>query len=273
MPCSLCEQISYLMDATMTRHALGKILYLLLHVILILLGVSITQLSSNDTWAPVTISIGTSLVAAGAAGIVLYLWISFQANAAEVLSQVSAAGIVALMPFRSSKIKAEYDKRLASATKIEVLGLALSAFREDYRNELRGFASRADMKVLLLDPDAPNSLATFADLKDREEGLTPGRTRTDIIAFVREGWPIQQEFPDQFQIRLYRGTPAVNFLRLDDEAFWGPYLVGGASRNMPTFVVRRGGYLFRSLSEHFDSLWKESEPLTEQRVGALCGRQ
>ena len=63
--------------------------------------------------------------------------------------------------------------------------------------------------------------------------------------------------PHPFQVRLYRCLPSVNILRVDDELFWGPYLIREQSRNCPTFIVRRGGILFSRFTAHFDSIWAD----------------
>lgn len=43
--------------------------------------------------------------------------------------------------------------------------------------------------------------------------------------------------------------------RVDDDLFWGPYLVGKQSRNCPTFIARRGGVVFQRFMNHFDEIW------------------
>jgi hypothetical protein len=76
---------------------------------------------------------------------------------------------------------------------------------------------------------------------------------------------------DSFQIRLAITLPSINMFRIDDEIFWGPYLIssshyGRTSRNLPTMIVRRPGYMYDRLLDHFDEIWtgerlsREPEP-------------
>jgi hypothetical protein len=58
-----------------------------------------------------------------------------------------------------------------------------------------------------------------------------------------------------------KALPAINLLRADHEIFWGPYLMGQQSRNTPTLIAQRGGFLFDALKAHFDALWERSAPL------------
>jgi hypothetical protein len=58
-------------------------------------------------------------------------------------------------------------------------------------------------------------------------------------------------------VRLYRSIPALNICRVDEELFWGPYLVGGPSRNNPTIIVKKGGIMFDRLMNHFNMVWEK----------------
>jgi hypothetical protein len=57
-----------------------------------------------------------------------------------------------------------------------------------------------------------------------------------------------------------RCIPAINLFRIDDDVFWGPYLMQQQSRNTPTLLATRGGFLFDMLQKHFDALWAQSSP-------------
>ena len=75
----------------------------------------------------------------------------------------------------------------------------------------------------------------------------------------------------RFQVRLYKCLPSVNIFRIDDELFWGPYLIREQSRNTPTFIVRKGGILFDTLAKHFNTIWSDPELSRPVPAGWLEG--
>ena len=76
-----------------------------------------------------------------------------------------------------------------------------------------------------------------------------------MIQFLEQIGPLASSAGRPFDVRLYRCLPSINYFRIDDDIFWGPYLIPGQSRNMPTFIVRRGGILFDRLTLHFQQIW------------------
>ena len=60
--------------------------------------------------------------------------------------------------------------------------------------------------------------------------------------------------------------------------FWGPYLIGEVSRNMPTLLMETDGTVARRLLEHFDRIWTRfsreipKEWLRDNELGTLPAR-
>lgn len=232
-------------------------LYLVLHVVVVLLGAYIVAVGLPYTESSVSNGIGTSLIATGAAGWVIFLYVLTSSRASARIALLEEAGLREVFPRRAAAIKAKYDERLAKAGRhIDIVGCGLRALREDYAGSFPQWLERAPVRILLLDPEFPSTRFSLADMRDREEGASIGTIRTDVRAFLRAVVPIKDD--PRFTVRLYRAIPAVNYFRVDDEAFWGPYFVGNASRNMPTLLVHSGSFLFRNLEEHFDQLWNQS---------------
>jgi hypothetical protein len=112
------------------------------------------------------------------------------------------------------------------------------------------------VRVLVLDPEYPNSTDSYARLRDAEEKNAPGQIAQDVEAFIEQArHQFGGTFPSTFQIKKYRSIPTINIFRVDNDLFWGPYLLGRQSRNTPTFVVRRGSILFSAMNDHFEKLW------------------
>jgi hypothetical protein len=205
-------------------------------------------------------SVGSGLLATGIAGMVLFLYVRSSETLQNRLELILDAGFVNVFRHRSVRIKEHYDTRLHNAKQVDLIGLGLSAFREDYAREFANWSHRAQVRILLIDPDFPSSQHSLADLRDLEEGGKAGEIRSDVEVFEAEVRGNQDIDRGRFQIRRMRTIPAINLLRIDNEIFWGPYLMAERSRNTPTLLVRRGGFMFDDLERHFDATWKAAAP-------------
>lgn len=229
--------------------------YLLLHVIVFVVGVLFVREKSA-----VASGVGASLIAAAIAGWVLFVWVMVNQEQARRLDVLARVGLVDVFTARSTRIKERYDERLSGARQsIDIMGFGLRQLREDYRNDFEAWAGRAHVRILLIDPEAPASAMSHATQRDREEGNPTGGIAADVREFLAQTAAVRARHPDRFQVRLYSALPSIDIFRVDDEVFWGPYLMKTQSRNTPTFLVARGGGLFDRLVEHFDALWNDDE--------------
>jgi len=229
----------------------ANVIYILAHLCLMLLGFCL--LGSSSTVAK---GIGGSLVAAGLAGWVVLVYVLQSQTISDRIRMVMELGFISAFQGRSVLIKHEYDSRLASSKQqIDILGFGLKTLRQDYANHFQSWKARANVRILLIDPDYPDVQHSFADQRDVEERDRAGSIREDVEAFVTEVEPLLNENRlHTFEVKLYRCLPSVNLFRVDSEMFWGPYLIHQQSRNSPTFVVREGP-LFTTLIDHFDAIW------------------
>jgi hypothetical protein len=205
-------------------------------------------------------SLGSGLLATGIAGLVLYLYVRSTEQLQSQLDVIAKAGLIGVFRHRSIRIKEHYDSRLRQARRVDLIGLGLSAFREDYAGEFAEWSRRAQVRILLIDPEFPTRAQSLADFRDLEEGGTKGEIRSDVAAF--EAAIARDPGIDRakFQVRRMRAIPAINLLRIDEEIFWGPYLMSERSRNTPTLLVKRGGFLFDDLERHFEATWLAAAP-------------
>lgn len=204
-------------------------------------------------------SLGSGLLATGIAGMALYLYIRLTEQTQSRLEVLARAGISSVFPHRSVRIKEQYDRRLRSAKRIDLIGLGLSSFREDYAREFAEWSRRAEVRILVLDPDFPTKAQSLADYRDIEEGGAKGEIRAEIEAFQTAVQTDGDIDSTRFQVRRMRSIPAINLLRIDDEIFWGPYLMTERSRNSPTILVHRGGFMFDHLERHFEATWQAAK--------------
>ncbi len=231
------------------------------HTFCVLLGLLMMTSEGQKILGPVVgLSLGTGLIATGIAGLVLYLYVRSTFALQDKLQILTDAGLTNVFRHRSMRIKAEYDRRLEKAKQIDLIGYGLKAFREDYSEQFIAWSRKAHVRILLTDPDFPSTQYSFANIRDAEENRQVGETCESVLTFEQEVNGLEQLDRKRFQIRRMPTIPAINLLRIDDEIFWGPYLMGEQSRNTPTLLVRRGGFMFDALSRHFDATWEASAP-------------
>ena len=226
------------------------IIYWLVHIILIILGIVFFQIQDI-----LFKSIGTSLIAAGIAGLVIFGYIIFTQKINDKLDVISKYGIENIFEARAARIKSTYDEKLKNAkNNIDVLGFGLNALREDYLGDFVKWKASAKVRILLIDPDYPTEEISLANLRDQEEGDAAGEIKKEVNQFIKD---VDNIVDENFEIRLYRCLPSVNIFRVDDDLFWGPYLMKEQSRNTPTILVGSGGLLFDKLHSHFETIWND----------------
>lgn len=234
-----------------SRVTAGHYIYLLVYSLVFALGVICVQTGNT-----VMIGVGSSLVAAGIAGWVLFILVFIDQDERQKRKLVTDLGLVDAFESRSSQIKSEYDRRIDGArTSIDIMGFGLRALLDDYRDAFAGWAGKAHVRILLLDPDYPAVGRSYAAQRDIEEGNDEGRIARDVRTFLEQTRELRAQHPQTFRVRLYTSLPSINIFRVDDELFWGPYLVKSQSRNSPTFVVRKGGMLYDKLVDQFEGIW------------------
>jgi len=245
-----------------SKRWLSASVYALLHVVVFLIGFLLVR--SDGKVAP---NVGASLMAAGIVGWVIFVYIFLSESRVERFEIISQFGFVSAFEARASRIKSEYDQRLNRAAKsIDIMGFGLRALWDDYHEQFPQWQGRANVRILLIDPSSP-----YADQRDKEEDDLPGNIRQSVLRFLRDTKTLRASAGrHRFQIRLYTCLPSVNIFRVDDDLFWGPYLVHEQSRNAPTFIVRNGGILFRRMTSQFDKIWQDdqlSRPVRQEDEG------
>lgn len=229
-----------------------------LHVVLVLVGLLIINVDSVNRVLGVEVAtgLGVSIMAAGVVGIFLFLYVALSETTRSRLQAFSDAGLDAAFNYRSVRIKGEYDKRLERARRIDVVGYGLGSFLEDYSKDFARWSRQAKVRVVAINPSSPTNDVSYADDRDIEEGRDSGKTKADVerlIKSISENSDINKK---NFELRLFTSIPSVNIMIIDDEIFWGPYLLAEQSRNTFTLSVKKGGFMFDALENHFSQIWE-----------------
>lgn len=229
-------------------------IYVLSHTVLVFAGLALTAKGGV-----LSVSLGTALIATGVAGYVLFLYVGYEQARKRQLEVLERFGFTDGFEGRAAAIRKEYDDRVAKARQgIDILGFGLRQLREDYSDQFPAWAARCPVRILLIDPDFPTADASYALQRDREERVTPETIRGEVNSFLRATAALRRNAAHQgFEVKLYRCLPSINIFRVDDDLFWGPYLVHQYSRNTPTFIVRKGGIMYTKLEEHFNRIWDD----------------
>jgi hypothetical protein len=236
-----------------------NIFWIVGHIIMLAVGIFLTVIAAQSAHKEILLGTGGSLIASGIAGEILFLYIAASQETKDRLDLMAVAGLQRIFATRSVSIREEYHSRLSRAKEVDILGFGLSSFREDYGRKFAELSLNTSFRILLLDPDFPSSDLSVASIRDREEGNNQGDIRRDVEAFentVRETKGLDKA---NFQVRRLLALPSINVFRVDDEIFWGPYLIANQSRNMPTLLVRRGGFLYDQIKGHFEQLWTSNQ--------------
>lgn len=141
----------------------------------------------------------------------------------------------------------------AARNHADVLGFGLSSFREDHLKDFPRWKLHVPIRILLLDPEYPSAEHSYAHQRDAEERNPVGTISSQVLKFIEETRHLRDE---RFHIRLYRCLPMINMFRIDDDVLWGPFVIPEQSRNTPTFLCSRDGFLFDTLVSHFESIWQ-----------------
>lgn len=227
--------------------------YILIHALIIAAGMFVIIATDSPVW----VGVGTSLIATGITGETIFLYIFLSRDLSERVHALTQFGVVRIFDARSVRIRAEYDQRLTGAReRIDILGYGLRSLREDYLDSFAAWRERAHVRILLLDPSFPSASFSLAAQRDAEERQNVGTIAQDVRDFMDSVLPIvRAEGKYPFEVKLYRALPTLNIFRVDDDLFFGPYLLKQPSRNTPTVLLRRGGILFDRISAHFETLW------------------
>lgn len=230
-----------------------SILYLFCHLIVVAFGVMLCALGK-----PIPVAIGTSLIAAGIVGWVVFTYVFASNRISDSLHILSDFGIVKAFEGRQVTIRPEYDRLLNSASAhIDIMGFGLNALRQDYLPQFAVWKQKANVRILIIDPESPNGDLAYARQRDIEEGDPLGTISQQVRQFADDTKEIRNAAGlHSFEVRLYKCLPSVNIFRVDNKMFWGPYLIKQPSRNSPTFLLRQA-ILFDRLVEHFERIWQD----------------
>ncbi|KLN62173.1 hypothetical protein WH96_01160 [Kiloniella spongiae] len=232
-----------------------------LHTLIFVAGVAFLHIPQLKAFLGEALAsgIGTSFIATGATGVVLFLYIFLNDDLKNKFETLRLSGLSHAFNGRSTRIREEYDNRIKESHKIDVIGFGLSQFRQDHLKNFAEWSKTKKIRILLLDPKMPSCDEAYAKQRDIEESNPTDTIIPDINKFVSDFQGLKGVDKKNFQVRYMRALPSVNIFKMDDEVFWGPYLIGEQSRNTMTFVAQKGGFVYKQLADHFETIWTSKD--------------
>jgi hypothetical protein len=221
-----------------------RLLYITTNVILILTGIILHLL--NNT------SIGDNILASGIVGLVLYWALDvtrrYEAEQKQLLSDANEQGVVRIYD-RRLIIERYAEVRMKTTGSFDIMGFGLRTFIEDNQHELKEWAKKFVIRILVIHPNTE-----YCIQRDLEENDPSGKIQQDVYFITRL---IQDLKNPRIQVRWYKAIPTTNLFRMGDTMFIGPYFVNTRSRNSMTIELRAGGKLFDRYLEHFNRIWND----------------
>lgn len=206
-------------------------------------------------------ALGISLLATAVAGIALVGYVLISDSTRERIHLLWDVGFRDIFHKNTSAIAGQYSARFnASPREIDVLGTGLDKLRSDFSEQFELWGRRSKVRFLILDPGyPPNQTVTIAEQRDREESNPGDGITGQVRELLRDTAKARASFPNSFIVRKYKCLPTLTMVRIDDELFWAPYLAKKRASSTPTLLLRRGGVLYDTLLQHFESIWNDPE--------------
>ena len=144
------------------------------------------------------------------------------------------------------------DRLLEAEDMIHIQAISLSRFREDLRDEIEYADSRdVEIRLLLLNPES-EICRRYGSLSETRQNL-PEVIRDSVEKFQQMGL-------NNVEIRYYNDIP-VNYFRVDNEAFVGPYFGRRRNGRSITFLGELDGKMVGQFEENFNDCWESAEPV------------
>lgn len=221
-------------------------LYLLGNFAVIVIGLLLFSLSQEIAKA-----IGPAVVASGIVGFVYFFYMRAEKRYEYAIRLTDEWGLLDIFSNRSDEEL--YRRYLVECEDVlDVQAISLTRLYTDLGDVIeRVGKSGVEIRLLLLDPESEvcdwieSAHREYSDLETKIEDSTKDYMELDT---------------ENINIRYYDGLP-VNYFRIDDRTFCGPYFTE-PSRSTITFFADADKDLVEGYKNNFESVWEEysSEP-------------
>lgn len=227
---------------SMKKYLVGNVILLMIGLVLVAVS---SQNQSNQLWSSLG-SVGSAVLASGFVGFVYYFYMRQEKRYEEAVRIVDEWGLLDIQEGRADEER--YRKYLLECSEcLHVQAISLRRFQTDLGDELERLGDQGvEIKLLLLDPDS--EICSWYGEADSDY--------TNLETQIRHS---ANEFIDRdinnLEVKYYRGLP-VNYFRVDDKVFTGPYFAKQPSRNTTTFLSNVNKTLAGGYKRNFEQHWE-----------------
>lgn len=204
------------------------------------------------------LSIGGTFVASGLIGFAHYYHYQREKRIEFISELVDDWGLLDIHEGRGWAKVDEYRRLMQGCDKkLHIQAISLTRFQEDLGDELEKLGSHGvDIKLLLLDPDS-EICSWYSEANPGRSGL-----EDQIRASVNQ---LQERNIDSMEIKFYDSIP-LNYFRIDDNVFVGPYFTTRSSRRSVTFLAEVNKALAEGFEENFQKHWDDYGKSVKSRM-------
>lgn len=190
-------------------------------------------------------SVGSATIASGIVGFVYFGYMRNEKRYEHAIRLADEWGLIDIFPDRQRRER--YEPKIQNAQEtIDIQAITLTRLFTDLSHELENAGKRGvEIRLLLIDPKS--EMCEWIEEAHGEYSDLQKKIYTSV-----NNW--QSLDTDNITVRYYSGLP-VNYFRIDDKAFFGPYFTE-PSRNTDTMLAEIQGRLTKSYEENFDDVWE-----------------
>lgn len=194
------------------------------------------------------LALGSSIIAGGVIGFAYYAYYRRERRYDLVEKLVDEWGLWDIQEGRGKAEEDRYEELLVRCdNKLHIQAISLTRFQGDFDYLINRLGSQGvEIQLLLMDPDS--DICSWYGNADRERGGLETQIR-DSIEELRD------RDIDTMEVRVYSDIP-LNYFRIDDKSFVGPYFTTRHSRNSITFLTDVDKGIAEGFRENFEDRWE-----------------
>jgi hypothetical protein len=227
--------------------------FILINIVIIILGVVALGIGLGGSGLNWVAGVGTALVGGGIARFAdlgLYKREKEYGLAEEFIDDW---GILDIQDGRGRTEIDQYEQVMKDCKDtLQIQAISLSRLQNDLGDLLNRLGDHnVEMKILLMDPNS--------DICEWYAAANPERGNLQA-KIERSTEELLDRDIDSMEVRYYDGIP-INYFRVDDKAFSGPYFLSRPGRSTVTFLSEEGKDFESQYGENFRELWDRSSPV------------
>lgn len=225
-------------------------IYLLANLVLLVIGFFLIVSFQGESTVQFGItggsyqSVGSAIFASAIVGFVYFGYMKAEKRYDHAIRMADEWGLIDIYPDRQQEDR--YRPKIQDANnQIDIQAITLTRLYTDLGEELENAGKRGvKIRILLIEPGSEmcnwieEAHGEYSDLSKKVETSVENYSSMDT---------------DNVTVRYYSSLP-INYFRIDDQAFFGPYFTE-PSRNTDTMLAETHGKLVQSYRNHFEDVW------------------